>query len=162
MNIALAGLFAGVIALDQATKWFIKNSMHLGQSVPILGDTVRITFVENDGIAFGLHIASGKFFTVLSAAACALIVAFFWKHRRAGNGLRSGLLLILGGAVGNLVDRIAFGRVVDFVDVGVRHIRWPVFNIADSAVVIGTGIVLAWMIREDRKHNAHPAQSSSP
>ena len=70
------------------------------------------------------------------------------------------MFLILGGAVGNLIDRIAFGRVVDFIDVGFRHLRWPVFNVADSSVVIGMGILMVFMIREDRHRTRNQLTAS--
>ena len=159
MSFGLVALFVGVVALDQASKMIIKHSMVLGQSIPVLGDAVRITFVENDGIAFGLHVKNAALFTAFSVVACVFIVVYLWKQRKEGNWLKTALILILGGAIGNVLDRVAFGKVVDFVDVGIRTVRWPVFNVADSAVVIGMGILIALMILEEK---AKPAEKADP
>jgi signal peptidase II len=155
-----AWIFAAVLILDQGTKWVVKHTMALGQSIRVFGDAVRLTFVENPGMAFGLRIGKGTVFTVFSLFACAFLVFYLWKNRHAGTGFSSSLFLILGGAVGNLIDRIAFGRVVDFIDVGFRHLRWPVFNVADSSVVIGMGILMVFMIREDRHRTRNQLTAS--
>jgi signal peptidase II len=159
LSIGLAALFVGVVALDQASKMVIKNSMLLGQSIPVLGDAVRLTFVENDGIAFGLHVKNAALFTAFSIAACVFIVVYFWKQRQEGGWLKAALILILGGAIGNVIDRVAFGKVVDFIDVGIRTVRWPVFNVADSAVVIGMGILIVLMIMEEKARPAAKADA---
>jgi signal peptidase II len=143
-------LAAGVLLLDQATKRLIAHSMTLGESMPVLGDALRLTFVRNDGIAFGLHVGNGVVFNTLSVAACVLVAVYFWKIRREGVWIRSGVGLILGGAVGNLIDRLSAGSVVDFIDVGIRSVRWPVFNAADSAVVVGAGILFVLMARDEK------------
>jgi signal peptidase II len=143
-------LSAGVLLLDQATKRLIALSMSPGESVPVLGDAIRLTFVRNDGIAFGLHVGNGVVFNLLSIAACVLVAVYFWKIRREKVWIRSGVGLIFGGAVGNLVDRISAGSVVDFIDVGIRSVRWPVFNVADSAVVVGAGILFVLMTRDEK------------
>jgi signal peptidase II len=161
LNFGLTALFIGVVALDQACKSFIKHSMTLGQSIPVLGDSVRLTFVENDGIAFGLHVKNAALFTAFSIIACVFIVAYLWSQRKEGNWIKSALILILGGAVGNVIDRVAYGRVVDFVDVGIRTVRWPVFNVADSAVVIGMGILIVLMILEEKSKPAAKADASA-
>jgi signal peptidase II len=146
-----AWIAGAVLVLDQAAKWIVKSSMVVGQSVRVLGDPVRLTYVENPGMAFGLRLGNGTLFTIFSAAACILLVVYLWMRRKEGAVETVGLFLILGGAAGNLIDRLAFGKVVDFVDLGVRTVRWPVFNVADSAVVIGMGILLFLMFREDRR-----------
>lgn len=143
-------LSAGVLLLDQSTKRLVERTMTPGESVPVLGDVLRMTFVRNDGIAFGIHIGSGALFNAFSVAACVGVAYYFWKIRRASNWLRSGTALILGGAAGNLIDRLAAGSVVDFIDAGIRSVRWPVFNVADSAVVVGAGILFLLMARDER------------
>jgi signal peptidase II len=157
----LASLFAAVVVLDQFTKWLVKHAMLLGQSVPVLGDFIRLTYVENRGIAFGLRVGNGTVFTFFSAAASLFIVYYLWKQRKESATLRISLLLILAGAVGNLIDRIAFGRVVDFVDVGIKTLRWPVFNVADSSVVVGMGVMVYLMIREESKNRTGKADASA-
>ncbi len=161
MTPGLISLLVAVIALDQATKTLIKRTMTLGQSLQVLGDPLRITFVENDGIAFGLHVKNATLFTAFSIAACALIVIYLWKQRREGAWLKTALILILGGAIGNVIDRVVFGKVVDFIDVGFRTVRWPVFNVADSAVVVGMGIMIVLMILEEKSKPAAKADAKA-
>ncbi len=160
MNYGLIVFLLGVVALDQTTKNLIKRSMSPGQSFPVFGDAVRITFVENDGMAFGLHVKNAALFTAFSIAACGFIIFYLWKQRREGGWLKAALVLILGGAVGNVIDRVAFGKVVDFIDVGIGTVRWPVFIAADSAVVVGMGILIVLMILEERAKPA--AKTNNP
>lgn len=133
-----AGLLFGIVViLDQATKMIIRHTMIIGQSLSVFGDFLKITYVENSGIAFGIRVSNGSFFTILSILASVGVLFYLFAHRDEGMMVKGGLTLILGGAFGNLVDRILYKKVVDFVDVGVGNLRWPVFNLADSAVVIG-------------------------
>ena len=125
------------LLLDQGTKIAVRQSMQLGESTPVIGDVIRFTYIHNPGIAFGIRLGDGTLFTVLSIFACLGVVVYLVTHWDEGPGVKSGLALILGGACGNLIDRIVYGEVVDFIDIGIRHVRWPVFNAADTAVVIG-------------------------
>jgi signal peptidase II len=137
----------GVAALDQITKRIVSGGMIRGESIPVLGNFFRLTFVQNPGGAFGLFRDSGSVFTVLSLVA---VVFLFWTvHRYPAHltGMRVALGLVLGGAVGNLIDRIRMHRVVDFFDVGFGDLRWPVFNVADVAVVLGVVMFLIVSIR---------------
>lgn len=139
-------LFFSALALDQITKAIVRGSMtlavHGGESIPVLGDFVKFTYIENPGMAFGLQPGSSTVLTIFSVLATLGLIAYMVMHWHEGNGQKSGLSLILGGAIGNLIDRILFGRVVDFIDIGIGSTRWPVFNIADAAVVIGMFILL--------------------
>jgi len=150
-------LISVVIVADQLTKHLIRDMMTVGQSIPVLGDVVRFTFVENRGIAFGIRISHGWIFTVLSIVASIGIIIYLVKQWQESNWIKSALALILGGAVGNLIDRIAFSKVVDFVDVGIGTTRWPVFNVADSAVVIGMFILFITMYIHDKKYATDPS-----
>jgi signal peptidase II len=134
---------AGVLALDQFTKAIASVHLLPGEPVPILGQLLRFTLVHNTGAAFGLFPGSRLPFILISVLAIAVVLYLF--ARDAYRSLVNRVLLgcILGGALGNLVDRVRWGRVVDFIDVGVGQIRWPVFNVADSAVTLGV-ILLAW------------------
>ncbi len=152
MKIAnLTSLFpAGlVIVLDQAVKLWVRSTMPVGRSYRILGaDFLRFTHVENDGIAFGLKAGSPLFLAFFSLAAAAIIFYFILTADRPGAAARSrtvrfSLALILGGALGNMIDRFLFGKVTDFIDFDFPDFimaRWPVFNLADSAVTIGVAI----------------------
>lgn len=133
---------AAVVAVDQATKWIAQRGLARGESVSVVGDFFRLTHVQNPGGAFGLFRESGSMFTLLSVAA---VIFLFWTVRRypaRAVGMRFALGLVLGGALGNLIDRVRTSRVVDFFDVGFGDLRWPVFNVADVAVVVGVGLFL--------------------
>ena len=150
---------AAVLALDQATKAVASSRLVPGEPVPILGDFLRLTLVHNTGAAFGLFPGSRLPFILISVLAIAVVLYLF--ARDAYRSLLNRVLLgcILGGALGNLVDRIRWGRVVDFIDVGIGAIRWPVFNVADSAVTLGV-ILLAWNLA--RSGRTDPDLESPP
>jgi signal peptidase II len=143
LNLAL--LFSSILVLDQATKYLVRNTMAIGQTVPVLGQFLRITYVENSGIAFGLRITHGAAFTVLSALASLFIIVLLFTHKNEKTAFKASLAVILAGAVGNLIDRICYHHVADFIDIGIRNLRWYIFNVADSAVVVGM-IILSYLI----------------
>jgi signal peptidase II len=134
---------AAVLTIDQATKGAASSHLIPGEPVPILGQFLRLTLVHNTGAAFGLFPGSRLPFILISVLA--IVVVLFLFARDAYRSFMNRVLLgcILGGALGNLVDRVRWGRVVDFIDVGLGALRWPVFNVADSAVTLGV-ILLAW------------------
>jgi signal peptidase II len=136
---------AAVVVLDQATKAVASARLFLSDPVPILGDVVRLTLVHNTGAAFGLFPGSRLPFIVVSLVAIAVVLYLFTRETYRGVTQRVLLGCILGGAIGNLADRVRLGWVVDFIDVGIGATRWPVFNVADSAVTVGV-ILLAWSI----------------
>ncbi len=140
-------IFAGALFLDQLTKIVIRQTMMLHQSISVLGELIKITYVKNPGIAFGLRVPNNTIFTILSVIASIGIAVYLFTHLKEGMAIKASLALILGGAVGNLIDRLLFGEVVDFIDVGLKTLRWPVFNVADSAVVVGMFILLFTVIR---------------
>ncbi len=165
-------LTLGIVLLDQATKLLIKGftiswmhyyhaGMQLGQSVPVIGDFLRWTYVENPGMAFGIDVGGRMFLAVFSLAASIGIFYYLYKIRREALSIRLSLALILGGAIGNLIDRIFYGvifgegtlfygKVVDFIDMDFFKIhigsffmdRFAVFNVADSAVTVGIVLML--------------------
>ena len=126
-----------VFVLDRITKIAVASNMSYGQSIKILPNIFHFTFVLNNGTAFGLFKGANAALAILSVVAITLIIFYVLKNK--ANSLALGL--ILGGALGNLFDRVRFGYVIDFIDFRV----WPVFNIADSAITIGT-CFLAWKI----------------
>ena len=108
--------FILVLLLDQITKNIIKQTMYLGQSIDVFGNIFRFTFIKNPGIAFGLRIGNTVIFTILSIIASIGIAVYLFTHLKEHVAIRISLTLILGGAVGNLIDRILYGEVVDFID----------------------------------------------
>jgi len=134
----LFGLIAAVIALDQWSKWLVKSSFNLYQSKPVIQDFFHFTYVTNDGMAFGLSLPGGKHvLLVMTLLLTGFIVGFLWKEKDGHPFVKYGLALILSGAIGNLIDRIVHGKVVDFMDFMIGDFHWYIFNVADSAVTIG-------------------------
>ena len=136
--------FILAVSLDQVSKILIRNNMTELQSFKVLGNFFRITYIHNPGIAFGIRVNNPVLFTILSVAACIAIVVYLIRNWHEDIKIKVSLALILGGAVGNLIDRIIFGEVIDFLDFGINHVRWPVFNVADSSVVIGMMMLLVY------------------
>lgn len=152
-----------ILAFDQVTKFLTKKHMFLGQSKEIIGDFIRYTYIENPGMAFGIQIGNKKLFTIFSIVASMVIFFYLLRTRGDKRFVKIALSLILGGAIGNLIDRILYGAVVDFIDVGIAELRWPVFNIADSAVSVGMVILIAIILFEPKesedKEEAEPGDS---
>ena len=136
-----------VFIIDQLVKHLVVSTMHLGQSLPVIKGIFHITYVLNPGAAFGMLEHQRWFFILVALAAVLLGAAFYKKLQQASFLMRSGAGLLLGGAVGNLADRIQSGLVVDFLDFRI----WPVFNIADIAICAGAGILIfdIWQRRNE-------------
>jgi signal peptidase II len=128
-----------VIALDQLTKAWVRAELTIGEPVRVIGDSVRLLYTHNEGAAFGLHVGrySSVVFLVLAVVASAAVLALYLRTPPQRRLERVSLALILGGALGNIIDRIRWERVVDFVQMGVGGHYWPIFNLADSAVTVG-------------------------
>ena len=171
----LSGL---LVLLDQLTKQLVRGihipalgisfeGLQYGVSKPVLGDFFRLTYIENPGMAFGIDVGGKLFFSVFSILASVAILLYLYRVRRESLGFRIALAMILGGAVGNLIDRVFYGvlfdsaplfygKVVDFFDVdffdihilGYQLSRWPVFNIADASVTIGVLLLLIFHRQE--------------
>jgi len=112
-------------------------------SIELLGNFFRLTYVENSGIAFGINFNNGPIiFTALASVATIFISLYLWKSKDKNYIFKLSLAFILGGAIGNLVDRYLFGKVVDFFHLSIGQYSWPVFNVADSFVTIGMVLYL--------------------
>lgn len=133
------GLAGIVVVLDQLTKAWLVSNFAPGEVVEVVGDAVRLVFSRNSGALFGLFRDQALLFGLVSLGVIGLIVAY---HGHSGRSLYLSIALglLLGGALGNGVDRLRLGYVVDFVDIGVGNLRWYTFNVADAA--ISTSIVL--------------------
>ncbi len=133
----LAIVLCSVLLLDQASKAAALHLMRRGESVPVISDFVRLTLVQNSGAAFGMLSGNNMPLVLTSLLAAAAVVFLILRSRRTGSRLSMPLVLVLGGAVGNLADRVRLGEVVDFIDMGWGLHRWPVFNVADIAITAG-------------------------
>ena len=134
----LYGFIITIIFFDQISKWLIRTSFDLYQSKPIIQDFFHLTYVTNDGMAFGLSFPGGKLLLLIITIFLTIVIAFMlWKEKDGHPLLKFGLALILSGAIGNLIDRMIFGKVVDFIDIMIGDFHWYIFNVADSAVSIG-------------------------
>ena len=132
------GLIIVIVALDQWSKWAIKTSFNLYQSKPVIQDLLHFTYVTNDGMAFGLSFPGGKHvLLIMTILLTGFIIGFLWKEKDGHPLIKYGLALILSGAIGNLIDRLLYGKVVDFLDLMIGNFHWYIFNIADSSVTIG-------------------------
>jgi len=130
-----------VVGFDQLTKYLIRANMELGQSIPSEG-FFRLTYTTNTGGAFGI-LANQTFLLAMAAVIGITVLLIYLRYLPLESALlKAGLGLDLGGAVGNLIDRLRSGEVVDFIDVG----AWPVFNIADSAIVVGTILIIYYLL----------------
>jgi signal peptidase II len=152
-----------VVLLDQATKRLAEDRLEKtgvrSVPLPVVGDFLRFTYVENRGAAFGLLQDQTVFFVVVGVVVIGVIAASYRYLPRSGFRLHLALGLQLGGAIGNLIDRVRQGYVVDFVDFGYHSNWWPVFNVADSAIVIGVAL-LAWnALSENTNPDPVPGES---
>lgn len=144
-----------VVLGDQLTKYLIEATLRLGEVRPVIPGFMNLTLVLNPGAAFGLLAEMGAsfrgaFFITVSVGAIAFILGYRWRCPQMGRLPALGLSLILGGAIGNLVDRLRIGLVIDFLDFYYRAYHWPAFNVADSAISIGVGLMLLEILVERR------------
>jgi signal peptidase II len=145
-NVVFLLIALGIIAADQFTKIWIRSNLALGHSIPETG-FFRLTHVRNTGAVFGLFQDQAFPLTIVSLAAIAVLLLYiFYLYRRfpyLDNMLgKSALGLVFGGIVGNLIDRLRFGYVTDFIDAGL----WPAFNVADSATTVGVVIIALFLL----------------
>lgn len=142
-----------LVIIDQLSKYYIQSTMMLGESIPVWEDIFHITYILNSGAAFGMMANQTAFFIVLALAIVGAVIYFYPTIRRESRVMKIGIGLLLGGAIGNLIDRVHIGMVVDFFDFRI----WPIFNIADIGIVCGAGIILAvsFLTRDKSEVNAN-------
>jgi signal peptidase II len=146
------GAATAVFALDRLTKWIVETRVSFLDTYRVIPGFFDIVHSQNRGVAFGLfNDGTSEWRTLLlvvfSLVAVAAVSVMLWNARRLDRYSRWGLALILGGAAGNLVDRVVSGRVTDFLLFYVGEYQWPAFNIADSAIVAGCGLLLLELLR---------------
>ena len=137
-RVKAAFFFFGTVLLDQLVKYCVELTMLPGESIPIVPPFFHITFVLNPGAAFGIFEYQQWLFLITAAAFCAVFLTFYERLRRSGTLIHYGAVALAAGAVSNMIDRVRTGHVVDFFDFRI----WPVFNVADIAIVLGTAAVL--------------------
>jgi signal peptidase II len=130
-----------ILLIDQGSKYIVKTTMTLYESIPVIPNIFHLTYIENPGAAFGLLANQRVFFVIITVIILTTIIYFYYKLKGENLILRVALGMVVGGAIGNLIDRLRIGAVTDFLDFRI----WPVFNIADSAIVVGM-IYLAYQI----------------
>ncbi len=141
-----------VIVLDRATKLLVAKKVAMGSAVTVIPHVFRITHVLNTGAAFSMFAESASPLAVriglvtFSLIATAAVLTLLWRYGRTWSLASIGFALVLGGAVGNLYDRVVLHYVIDFLEVTIVHYHWPDFNVADSAISIGAVLLLAEMI----------------
>lgn len=180
----LIWLILAIAILDQIIKQVVRIQMVLFQEIPVFGDVIRLKYIENPGMAFGIDPGNKLIFTLLTIAIVIGLIYYFFQIRQESLYQRVPVALILGGAIGNLIDRIFYGvwfqldgwfhgRVVDYIDVDIPDIdflgiymsRWPIFNLADMAVSVGVILMIIFMnkgLKTDEPDGTNPGSDRSP
>ncbi len=162
-RIPYLALTATIIILDAWTKWLIAARIDLHEAIPVIRNLFQIVHVRNTGAAFGIGAnADSRLVPILlnlgAIAVFFVVVVYAWRAAVTDRVLQTGLHLILGGAIGNLLDRFRFGYVIDFLDVyvafGGREHHWPAFNVADAAICIGIGLLFLDMRKKPEESAA--------
>ena len=148
-------IIAAVVALDQITKVIVMNTMALHESVDVIPGVFRFTYILNDGMAFGLLDNARWIFLVVSTVAIASLIFYMWKYRPNNKLALFGMSLVIGGGIGNMIDRLFYGdvfangAVVDFLDFCAFPDVWGwIFNVADASVCIGAGLIMLYFVMD--------------
>ena len=145
----IIGIIAALVALDQFSKAIIRDQLSVGEAIPNHDAFFRIVHTMNDGVAFSMLRGSGNGLIIMQSFLVLVIIALlvYFCHKNISKLATISLSLMLGGGIGNLIDRLRFGWVTDFISAG----NFPVFNIADSGLTIGCALMLIYVIRQERK-----------
>ena len=155
-RVLLAAVFVLAVALDQITKLIVNAELVLnGPPVPVIGSLLRLQYVRNQDAAFGISYGSPTVMLIITAAVTAALLYLFLSGTfDPGSFLgRFAVVIVLGGAVGNLIDRIRFGEVIDFINMGIGPHRWPTYNVADINLTIGVVLLFAITLFTRHEHN---------
>ena len=148
-----------MVLADQISKTVVRNTMSLYESIPVIPEFFHLTYVTNDGMAFGINFPFGIYvFSAISIIFTGFLFWYLWSIKDDEIVVRTGVALILAGAIGNLIDRILLGEVVDFLDFMIGDFHWYVFNLADSCVTVGLGFVLYDSLILNRKKSSQIEQ----
>ncbi|MEG6522162.1 signal peptidase II [Desulfotomaculum sp. 1211_IL3151] len=135
------------LVIDQLSKYIVIKNMLLGESIPLVTGIFHLTYIQNPGAAFGMLAGKTWFFVVVTLLVLGAMAFGYRWIQQSGALYQWALGLVAGGAIGNLIDRIRFAKVIDFLDFRI----WPVFNLADTAICIGVGLILLDTLREFKK-----------
>ena len=144
MTVILIAVIAAVIGLDQLTKWLTVVNLAEYESFPLWQDVLHFTYVKNTGMAFGMLKDHRWVFMVFSTIAIVALIIYLFRFRPESRWMQVSMAMIIGGGIGNMIDRVFLGYVVDFIDVTL--INFAVFNIADSFVCVGAGIMILCLV----------------
>ena len=148
-----------LVLADQISKTVVRNTMSLYESIPVIPEFFHLTYVTNDGMAFGINFPFGIYvFSAISIIFTGFLFWYLWSIKDDEIVVRTGVSLILSGAIGNLIDRIFLGEVVDFLDFMIGDFHWYVFNLADSCVTVGLVFVLYDSLILNRKNTSQIEQ----
>jgi len=143
-------LSSALILLDRLTKWWAATALHVGQPAPLIGESIRLTRVHNVGGAFGIFPGSGDLFLAVSGVVSVVLLALLLLGRVRGTLSRLGMAVVFAGAVGNLIDRLMYGYVLDFFEIR----GFPVFNLADACITVGAGLIILHVLLGGDRHRA--------
>ena len=157
----LMGVSFVLIALDQITKMFVIHNMNLHESIPVIKGFFNFTYIRNPGAAFGIFATANSafrliFFVGTSIFALGLLGTIFYRLHPADLWGQLTVSSIFGGAIGNLIDRLRYGEVIDFLDFQVSGYHWPAFNVADSAISVGVVSLLIIFALDKKKEETSP------
>ena len=157
-------VIAAVVLVDQATKLLTVAMLAEGESVAVIPDVFHLTYVQNEGAAFGMLSDHRWVFMIISSVAIIALCIYLWKFRPDSLWACTALSLIIGGGIGNMIDRVRLSYVIDMIDFcAFPHLWMWIFNVADACVCVGAGILLVWlivsMIQETKKEKAKKAET---
>ncbi len=145
-NLLALGFSGLIVFIDQISKMLIKYAMNTNQVIPVIGNFIRLRLIMNPGMAFGFQIGGRMFFIIFTSIASIVILIFLFRIKEEQTWTRVAFSSILGGAIGNLIDRVTVGKVIDFVEIG----PWPIFNFADVAVSFGMILLILTILFEKK------------
>ena len=146
-----------ILGFDQIVKLFVRQSMYEGQSIPVIQDIFHITYIENQGVAFGLFAGHTMVLVVISILILIGLFLFMWREKSQAASLRYGVAFIASGALGNIIDRAMKASVTDMFDFRI----WPIFNVADIAVCVGFLLLVIYLLFSSEEKNGEPQSSNS-
>ncbi len=140
-----------VLILDQLSKYIVSHAMQVGESIPIIPNVLELTSLRNTGAAWSILEGKMLFFYIVSIVVLAIVIYYMQKIGRFHPLLGTSLGLIIGGTLGNFVDRLVHGKVVDFIHVYIGTYSYPIFNLADSALCVGAILLLIYSLKDNKK-----------